>query len=443
MPTRMSADRSLQRFRDVRARTERLAAPLSAEDQAVQSMPDTSPTKWHRAHTTWFFAEFVLGADGTSERVWDRPEYRFLYNSYYDAVGARHPRPERGLVTRPSSSEVADYRAHVDKAVEELIAAGDVDAERGATLLLGTHHEEQHQELLLIDIKHVLSMNPAIGPAYAETVRPPSPDPGPLGWVDVPGGIAAIGTDPPAPSGRVTDRSARPDGFAFDNEGPRHEVRLYDFSLGDRLVTAGEWLAFIDDGGYERPELWKSDGWYRALDEGWSAPLYWRRHPDDPDRWWVHTLTGLREVDPHEPVVHVSHYEADAYATWAGARLPTEFEWEHAATGLPVEGVFLDDTDPSFTFHPTPAGPPTGGLRQLFGDCWEWTSSAYQPYPGFRPAAGAIGEYNGKFMSGQQVLRGGGALTPAGHGRPTYRNFFHPHTRWHLAGVRLAKDGQP
>jgi ergothioneine biosynthesis protein EgtB len=215
---------------------------------------------------------------------------------------------------------------------------------------------------------------------------------------------------------------------------------LYDFVLADRLVTAGEWLAFIDDGGYQRPELWKSDGWYRAQAEQWQAPLYWRRSPDDPGHWWIHTLTGLRSLDPHEPVVHVSHYEADAFATWADVRLPTEFEWEHAAGDRPVEGVFLDDRNPAFTFHPTAAGPSTGDLRQLYGDCWEWTSSAYQPYPGFRVAEGAIGEYNGKFMSGQQVLRGGGAFTPPGHTRSTYRNFFHPHTRWHLAGVRLAAD---
>jgi ergothioneine biosynthesis protein EgtB len=419
-------DALLTRYRDVRERTERLAAPLSAEDQIVQSMPDTSPTKWHRAHTTWFFAEFVLGADGTSGRVWDRPEHRFLYNSYYDAVGARHPRPERGMVTRPSVADVAAYRAHVDKALEELLVGG-IDDDVAATVLLGTHHEEQHQELLLVDIKHVLSMNPAVGPAYVDVVVAPGADPGPATWIEFAGGLVEVGH--------------AGDGFAFDNEGPRHEVRLYDYALADRLVTAGEWAAFVADGGYRRPELWKSDGWYRAQAEGWEAPLYWRRDPDDPDRWWVHTLTGLRPLDPHEPVVHVSHYEADAFATWSGARLPTEFEWEHAAAGRPVQGVLLDDEDPTFSFHPTAAGPPTGELRQLFGDCWEWTSSAYQPYPGFRIAPGAIGEYNGKFMSGQQVLRGGGALTPPGHVRSTYRNFFHPHTRWHLAGVRLATDG--
>ncbi len=434
MPAAVSAtaaDDLLDRFGDVRSRTDRLTAPLSAEDQVVQSMPDASPAKWHRAHTTWFFAEFVLGADGSGDRVWDRPEYRFLYNSYYEAVGARHPRPQRGLVTRPSVAEVAEYRAHVDKAIEQLLAHG-IEPDRAATLVLGTHHEEQHQELLVLDVKHLLSMNPAIGPAYADAVAPAADDPGPAGWVDCSGGLVEIGR-----GCRENDPIA---GFAFDNEGPHHEVRLYDHALADRLVTAGEWLAFIDDGGYRRPELWKSDGWYTAQAEGWEAPLYWRRHPDTPERWWVHTLTGLRDVDPHEPVVHVSQYEADAFATWAGARLPTEFEWEHAALQRPVEGVFLDERDPAFAFHPRAAGPATGDLRQLYGDCWEWTSSAYQPYPGFRPAAGAIGEYNGKFMSGQQVLRGGSVYTPPGHVRPTYRNFFHPHTRWHAAGVRLATD---
>jgi ergothioneine biosynthesis protein EgtB len=424
-----AAARDLQcRFTSVRSRTDRLTAPLGPEDQMVQSMPDTSPTKWHRAHTTWFFAEFVLGGDGTSDRVWDRPEYRFLYNSYYEAVGARHPRPERGLVTRPSIAEVAEYRAHVDAAIGELIAEG-VEPALVDTLVLGTHHEEQHQELLLLDIKHVLSMNPAVGPAYADVAVPGAADPGPMGWVEFDGGLVEVGND----AGAV-------DGFAFDNEGPRHEVRLYDYALADRLVTAGEWLAFVDDGGYRRPELWKSDGWARVQSEGWDAPLYWRRHPDDPDHWWIHTLTGVRELDPHEPVVHVSHYEADAFATWSDARLPTEFEWEHAAARRTIEGVFLDEQDPTFSFHPRSAGPVTGDLRQLFGDCWEWTSSAYQPYPGFRAASGAIGEYNGKFMSGQQVLRGGSIYTPPGHVRVTYRNFFHPHTRWHAAGVRLAND---
>jgi ergothioneine biosynthesis protein EgtB len=302
-----------RRFASVRSRTDRLAAPLSAEDQVVQSMPDTSPTKWHRAHTTWFFAEFVLGADGTSDRIWDRPEYRFLYNSYYEAVGARHPRPNRGMVTRPSLAEVAEYRAHVDKAMMDLLAGDDVGADVARVIELGTHHEEQHQELLLIDIKHAFSLNPAAGPAFSDVVVPAAADPGPADWVEFGGGIVEVGHRDVPHGG----------GFSFDNESPRHEVRLYDYALADRLVTAAEWCAFIDDGGYSRPELWKSDGWYTRQDEGWEAPLYWRRHPDDRTRWWIHTLTGLRDLDPYEPVVHVSHYEADAYATWCDARLPT------------------------------------------------------------------------------------------------------------------------
>lgn len=287
-----------------------------------------------------------------------------------------------------------------------------------------------------MDIKHVLSLNPAVGPSYVEVAVPPAGDPGPIDWVGFAGGLAQIGRD----CGEAdTDR------FAFDNEGPCHEVRLYDYVLADRLVTAGEWSGFIDDGGYERPELWKSDGWSRAQEEGWAAPLYWRRNPDAPDRWWVHTLTGLRDLDPHEPVVHVSYYEADAYAAWAGARLPTEFEWEHAALAVGDErvGRYLDESTADFSFHPAGAGASDGSIRQLFGDCWEWTSSAYQPYPGFRAAAGAIGEYNGKFMSGQQVLRGGCVATPPGHTRASYRTFFHPHARWQFGGVRLAADLAP
>ena len=414
------------RFDRVRSLTERLAAPLSAEDQVVQSMADASPTKWHRAHTTWFVAEFVLGADGTGTRPWDVPEHRFLFNSYYEAVGARHPRPERGLITRPSLEQVAAYRAAVEQEVGELLSA-DCPPEVAALVELGTHHEQQHQELLLIDIKHVLSMNPSVSPCYATGApAPATAGPAPaLGWVEVPGDLVEVGWCG--------------DGFAFDNEGPRHEVQVYDCWLADRLVTAGEWQEFIDDGGYARPELWLSDGWRRAQGEGWEAPLYWRRDPDT-DRWLVHTLEGVRPVAPAEPVVHVSYYEADAFATWSGARLPTEFEWELAAAGAPIEGNLLDPSGRELVLHPRPAEAGSAGISQLYGDCWEWTCSAYQPYPRFTPADGAIGEYNGKFMSGQQVLRGGSVHTPADHIRPTYRNFFHPHTRWHAAGVRLAGD---
>ena len=425
-----------ERYVEVRARTERLAAPLSPEDQVVQSMPDTSPTKWHRAHTTWFFAEFVLGADGGGARPWDTPAQRFLYNSYYEAVGARHPRPNRGLVTRPSVHEVAEYRQQIDEEMVALLASG-VTPEQRTVIELGMHHEEQHQELLLLDIKHVLSMNPAIGPAYIERESAATTDPGPVSFLAFDGGTVEVG--------------ATGDGFSFDHEGPRHETRIYPFALADRLVTAGEWMDFIDDGGYQRPEFWKSDGWHRAQSDGWDAPLYWRRSPDLIDEWWLHSLTGLRTVDRNEPVCHVSHYEAEAFAAWADARLPTEFEWEHAADVemrrrghrlAPIDGRSLDDQDPTFPFHPAPAQPADEpSLRQLFCDTWEWTSSAFEPYPRYQTSAGAIGEYNGKFMSGQQVLRGGGAFTPPGHTRVSYRNFFHPHTRWHLGGVRLARSG--
>ncbi len=424
------------RFEAVRACTEQLAAPLTAEDQMIQSMPDTSPTKWHRAHTTWFFAEFALEADGTSGLPWDRPEYRFLYNSYYDAVGARHPRPSRGMVSRPTLAEVSFYRAAVDEAVLGKLADIDslpVDQARKFLdiVLLGTHHEQQHQELLLMDIKHALSLNPAVAPAYIARETTPAIDSGPMGWKDFDGGLVEIGTSPEV------------DQFSWDNESSRHEVRLYDFALADRLVTTVEWEAFIDDGGYRRPELWKSDGWYRAQSQQWEAPEYWHRDLDNPESWLHHTLSGVRPLDPFEPVVHVSHYEADAFAAWAGARLPTEFEWEHAASlsgGMKNHELGGTVGQRDANFHPAGAGPVNGELRQMFGDCWEWTSSAYQPYPGFEIPAGAIGEYNGKFMSGQQVLRGGSVLTPPGHTRTTYRNFFHPHTRWHASGVRLAVD---
>ena len=307
-------------------------------------MPDTSPANGI-VPTPPGFAEFALGADGSTGRVWDRPEYRFLYNSYYDAVGARHPRPERGLVTRPGVAEVADYRAHVDKAVEELCGAG-LDESTAATLVLGTHHEEQHQELLLIDIKHVLSMNPAVGPVYADVVVPAADDPGPIGWVGFDGGVVEVG--------RGCDTRSPIDGFAFDNEGPRHEVRLYDFALADRLVTVGEWLAFVDDGGYRRPELWKSDGWSRAQAEGWQAPLYWWRDPDDPDWWWIHTLTGLRVLDPHEPVVHVSHYEANASPRGpVPAFRPSSNGSTQPATGRSAVCSSTSRSRDSPSFHPT------------------------------------------------------------------------------------------
>ncbi len=423
MTTEHDASTLIKHYEQVRAHTEALAAPLSPEDQTVQSMPDVSPTKWHRAHVTWFFETFVLaerepGFAPFQERYW------FLFNSYYETVGPRYSRPDRGLVSRPGAHEVGDYRANVDERVRDLLDRldGGALAALADTVELGFHHEQQHQELLLMDIKHVLSRNP-LRPTYRGGPVPRG-EPDALGWVDVDGGLVSVGHDG--------------DGFHFDNEGPRHRAWLEPFRLADRLVTNGEWLAFMADGGYARHELWLSDGWGTVNREGWRAPLYWTQ---EDGVWLEHTLHGTWPVNPALPVSHVSFYEADAYASWAGARLPSEVEWEHAVVTAGVSpGGNLADVE---TFHPRPAPPSTGGLRQLFGDCWEWTSSAYHPYPGFQPPAGAVGEYNGKFMSNQMVLRGGCALTPPDHARITYRNFFPHRSRWALTGVRLADGGAP
>lgn len=413
---------SVDSYRQVRTLTEAIAEPLSAEDQTAQSMPDVSPTKWHRAHVTWFFEEFVLAPNLAGYRPF-HPRYQFLFNSYYNAVGDRHPRPERGVVTRPGIAEIGDYRAHVDAAMVDLIGGGLSDEVAGL-IELGLHHEQQHQELALMDIKHVLSRNvldPVYRPAPAETGEPGA---GSVRWHEHSGGLVEIGHDG--------------HGFAFDNEGPRHQHFLHPFVIADRPVSCGEVLAFIADGGYERPELWLSDGWATVLAQGWDAPLYWRS--EGGDDWSIFTLGGRKAVDPDEPVCHVSYYEADAIARWADARLPTEGEWEAVAAGRAIGGNLLDLD----VLHPTPAvaslAEGDSGPGQLFGDVWEWTASAYLPYPGFRVAAGAVGEYNGKFMVNQQVLRGGGCLTPPGHVRATYRNFFPPAARWPMTGVRLAND---
>jgi ergothioneine biosynthesis protein EgtB len=385
------------RYVRVRTNTESLAQPLSAEDQTVQSMPDVSPTKWHRAHVTWFFETFVLGKVPGYE-VFDST-FAYLFNSYYEAVGPRHPRPQRGLVTRPGVAEVEQYRRHVDAAMGMLLA-GDVEENARYLVELGLHHEQQHQELVLMDIKHVFSCNSLL-PAYAP--NGPHPCPGGTasssGWTSHDGGLAEIGF--------------AGDGFAFDNETPRHPVAVVPFELRRGLVTNGEWLEFMADGGYQRPELWLSDGWYAVNAGSWVAPLYWR---DDAatGSWSEFTLSGPMPVDPERPVSHISHYEADAFARWAGGRLPTEAEWEIAATA--------------------------GGLNQAFGEVWQWTGSAYLPYPGFNTAPGAVGEYNGKFMVNQHVLRGSSCMTPAGHERATYRNFFPSAARWACSGMRLARD---
>jgi ergothioneine biosynthesis protein EgtB len=398
------------RYESVRAATERLCAPLEVEDLVVQSMPDASPAKWHLAHTTWFFERFVLRRDGGEPH---HALYDFLFNSYYEAVGARHPRPSRGLLSRPTVTEVMSYRHAIDERMAEVL-------ERPAladTIELGLHHEQQHQELLLTDVKHMLSLNP-LRPAYG-AAAPAASDARPLAWCGFDGRQAWIGHGG--------------EGFSFDNERPRHEALVAPFELADRLATAGEVAAFIDDGGYERPELWLSDGWTVARERGWRVPLYWER---DGGRWRIFTLGGMRPLVASEPACHLSYYEADAFACWSRARLPREEEWELAAGAREVDGNFVE----SGTLHPRPASAAEHAPRQLFGDCWEWTASPYVAYPGFRPLAGALGEYNGKFMCNQLVLRGGSCATPRDHVRATYRNFFPPDARWQFTGVRLARD---
>ena len=417
----------VSRYDEVRSHTERLAAPLSPEDQTVQSMPDVSPTKWHRAHVTWFFETFVL-ADHEQGFTPFQETYWFLFNSYYEAIGPRFSRPQRGLISRPGAHDVGVYRGNVDDRMRDLVSSldGGTLEKVAPTIELGFHHEQQHQELLLMDIKHVLSLNP-LQPAYVEVVRPASSDaagPDALGWVDVPGGLVEVGHEG--------------SGFSFDNELPRHQVWLEPYRLADRLVTNGEWLDFMADGGYRRAELWLSDGWVKVTGEEWRAPFYWS---ELDGVWFEHTLHGTWPVDPQLPVTHVSHYEAEAFATWAGKRLPTEAEWEHGVRHDGQETAVEGNLANLATFHPGAAPVADGRLRQVYGDCWEWTSSAYLAYPGYHPPAGAIGEYNGKFMSGQMVLRGGCALTPPGHARASYRNFFPPGSRWALSGVRLADGG--
>jgi ergothioneine biosynthesis protein EgtB len=407
------------RYREVRRRTEGLCAGLEVDDFGVQSMPDVSPTKWHLAHTSWFFETFVLAAAVPGYRPF-HPRFGYLFNSYYNAVGDRQPRDRRGHLSRPTVREVFAYRAHVDEHVAALLE-GTADGRLGPiapVIDLGLHHEQQHQELLLTDIKHVFASNP-LRPVYRD--RPPSAGApaGPMRWTAFPAGVRRIGHAGP--------------GFAYDNETPRHRAFVEGFQLGSRLVTAGEYLAFMADGGYRRPDLWLSDGWNASRREGWSAPLYWE---DEGGGWRHMTLAGMRPVDGAEPVCHVSYYEADAFARWAGARLPTEAEWETAAAGAPAAGRFLEDGH----HHPRPAGADGGGPAQLFGDAWEWTASPYVAYPGYRPTGGALGEYNAKFMCNQLVLRGGSCATPRSHIRPSYRNFFPPEARWQFSGIRLARD---
>jgi ergothioneine biosynthesis protein EgtB len=415
-------DRSAVRrkFEAVRRESEALAAPLTPEDQSIQSMPDVSPTKWHLAHTTWFFETFILRSFDRAYRVFD-PVFHYLFNSYYEAEGPRHPRPQRGVLSRPSCADVAAYRGHVDAAMVRLIGGAADKTWREAALLieLGLHHEQQHQELILMDIKHVFSLNPLL-PAYQPPRRRAPGAAAPLDWAEFTGGLAQIGHVGTS--------------FAFDNETPQHRVWLEPFRLARRPVTCGEFAEFIAAGGYREPEFWLSEGWATVQQQGWEAPLYWRA---EEEGWRVFTLSGEKRLDPAEPVVHVSFYEAEAYAKWAGKRLPTEAEWEVAANGTALSGNLAD----SRRYHPSvDGGSGEGELRQMIGDVWEWTASAYTPYPRFRAVSGAIGEYNGKFMSNQMVLRGGAAVTPAHHIRTTYRNFFPPTARWAFSGLRLAED---
>jgi ergothioneine biosynthesis protein EgtB len=406
---------TVARYRAVREAAVRLAAPLAVEDQVVQVMAETSPTKWHLAHTTWFFERFCLREHVRSYASPDA-RYDYLFNSYYYGAGEMHTRDRRGLLSRPTVAEILDYRAHVDDAMEALLRARGEEPMIAFVVVLGLHHEQQHQELLLTDVKQVLFANP-LGVAYDALPVPPARSAAPMEFLPCPGGIAHIG--------------ATGADFCFDNETPRHRVLLEDHALGSRLVTNAEYREFISAGGYDTPALWLSDGWAKAHELGWTGPLCW-----SPDRTREFTLGGWREIDAAAPVCHVSFYEADAFARFAGARLPSEAEWEQAAAGADIDGNLRERG----FLHPAASAATTGAPAQLYGDVWEWCASPYAPYPGFAPFAGALGEYNGKFMCNQLVVRGGSCVTAGDHIRPTYRSFFYPHDRWQFLGIRLATD---
>jgi ergothioneine biosynthesis protein EgtB len=410
-----------RRYTEVRRQTEALAAPLSAEDQMVQSCAEASPAKWHQAHTTWFFETFILTPQLKDYRPFDQ-RFRDLFNSYYNAVGHQPEKSLRNTFSRPSLDDVLKYRKHVDEQMQELLESESVAEEALGLTELGLNHEQQHQELLVTDVKHAFWTNP-LRPAYQTKSAASAAN-------------TAVKQKPKAFPEGLVEVGADSSHFHFDNEGPRHKVFVPAFRFATRPATCGEYLAFMDDRGYERPELWLSDGWLAVQTNHWKAPLYWEKNGKD---WLQFTCSGMRKVAETEPVCHISLYEADAFARWAGARLPTEYEWEIAASGVPVSGNLLERGN----FHPA-AAPSSAGEEplQVFGDVWEWTASAYLPYPGFKPAAGAVGEYNGKFMSGQMVLRGGSCATPESHIRATYRNFFPPATRWQFSGIRLADDSR-
>ena len=421
-PDSAVAEKLLARFHEVRNFSAKLADNLAPEDCVVQSMPEVSPTKWHLAHTTWFFETFILKkwVSGYRDAV---PEYAYLFNSYYNAAGAMHRRDLRGLISRPTVEETKKYRESVNADIDDLASNADekLFREIEPILVLGIHHEQQHQELLITDIKHVFAQNPlypVFSPRKTDNVKV---DIGPLKFVEFNETTIEIGHDG--------------EGFCYDNERPRHRALVLPFALANRLVTNREYLEFMADNAYSRPEFWLSLGWTTVNEQNWRAPLYWIERDGE---WWNFTLSGLRKVDPNEPVTHLSYFEADAYANWAGARLPTEFEWERAAAKIGIEGNFVDTE----RFHPAPLSesPRDGELAQMFGDVWEWTRSSYSPYPGYRAEPGALGEYNGKFMCNQYVLRGGSCATSRTHIRKTYRNFFQPDKRWQFMGIRLARD---
>jgi ergothioneine biosynthesis protein EgtB len=418
------AEKLLGRFHEVRDFSTRLTKDLAPEDCVVQSMPDVSPTKWHLSHTTWFFETFILKkwVSGYQSEV---PEYAYLFNSYYNAAGDMHRRDLRGLISRPTLNESFRYRESINAHMDDLLSSAEDKLldEIEPIITLGIHHEQQHQELLLTDIKHVLAQNPLF-PVYREgrdaaLRRPDGAARRPYHFIEFDEATIEIGHDG--------------NGFAYDNESPRHRALVLPFALANRPITNAEYLEFIEDNGYSRAEFWLSLGWMTVNEQRWRAPLYWIERDGE---WWNFTLSGLRKVEPNEPVTHISYFEADAFANWKGERLPTEFEWERAADGMAIDGNFVDRE----SFHPLPDSTQDRHLHQMFGDVWEWTRSSYSPYPGYRAAPGALGEYNGKFMCNQYVLRGGSCATSRTHIRKTYRNFFQPEKRWQFTGIRLARD---
>jgi len=416
----ISTELLLAGYTEARKFTEDLCEPLEIEDYIIQSMPDVSPTRWHLAHTSWFFETFILKPEQPDYQT-PNELFSYLFNSYYNAIGDQFPRPKRGLLSRPTVKEVIAYRHHVDAAMKTFISEmeEDVRDRLAALIVLGINHEQQHQELMITDIKHVFSQNPLNPVLAVNAAVAPEPEDCALQWVEFGEQLATIGYPGT--------------GFHFDNEGPPHQVLVRSFEMASRPTTNAEYLNFIEDGGYQRPELWLSDGWAQVCEHEWEAPLYWRRVQDE---WREFSTRGLQALNLLEPVTHISYYEADAYATWADSRLPSEQEWELASEMVGLRGQFSEDQ----LFHPTPCSNGDRGLHQMMGSVWEWTASSYSPYPGFRAPAGAVGEYNGKFMINQNVLRGGSCATPAGHIRKSYRNFFHPHCRWQFSGLRLARD---